>query len=288
MCSTCGCSQPSDAVTVQLVGLKNKDAIIKAGASPRAMQASSHHHDHHHHSPAQTQDEKLIQLELDILGENNRLAERNRGYFEAKNILALNLVSSPGSGKTSLLERSLRELATQKPCSVIEGDQQTANDAERIAATGVPVVQINTGKGCHLDAAMINRALKELNPADNSLLFIENVGNLVCPAMFDLGEALRVVIISVTEGDDKPLKYPDIFHSAQLVVINKIDLLPYVPFDVEKLKDNVRKVSHNPEFICLSAYTGEGISQWYDWLLTPSQEAGLATKTPLYVSGHPG
>lgn len=306
MCSTCGCSQPADAVSIQLVGIDQKEAILKASARTRQghhhhaghvhhhgehshghqqagyehQHAGHHHHAHtHHHGHEQSvqqagellvqvagEDANVIRLEQQILGENNRLAERNRGYFEAKNIVALNLVSSPGSGKTSLLERTLRELGAEIPCSVIEGDQQTTNDADRIAATGVPVVQINTGKGCHLDADMINRALKALKPSDESLLFIENVGNLVCPALFDLGESVRAAIISVTEGDDKPLKYPDIFHSAQLVIVNKIDLLPYVPFNLDTLRENVARVSHHPDIICLSAYTGEGMEGWYQWL----------------------
>lgn len=270
MCTTCGCSQPAEAVTVQLVGLKQKDAILKAGGVHAQRQQRGHHHHPSHETgvavQVEGQDPQLLQLELDILGENNRLAERNRGYFEAKNILALNLVSSPGSGKTSLLERTLRELQAELPCAVIEGDQQTTNDADRIAATGAPVVQINTGKGCHLDAAMVRRALKPLNPPSDSLLFIENVGNLVCPALFELGEAVRVAIISVTEGDDKPLKYPDIFHSVQVVVVNKIDLLPYVPFSLDALRHNLSRVSHNPRVICLSAYTGEGVEAWYQWL----------------------
>lgn len=306
MCSTCGCSQPADAVSIQLVGIDQKEAILKASARTRQghhhhaghvhhhgehshghqqaghehQHAGHHHHAHnHHHGHEQSvqqagellvqvagEDANVIRLEQQILGENNRLAERNRGYFEAKNIVALNLVSSPGSGKTSLLERTLRELGAEIPCSVIEGDQQTTNDADRIAATGVPVVQINTGKGCHLDADMINRALKALKPSDESLLFIENVGNLVCPALFDLGESVRAAIISVTEGDDKPLKYPDIFHSAQLVIVNKIDLLPYVPFNLDTLRENVARVSHHPDIICLSAYTGEGMEDWYQWL----------------------
>ena len=208
----------------------------------------------------------MIELEQDILQENNLLAERNRGYLEAKNILAFNLVSSPGSGKTALLERSLQALLPGTPCYVVEGDQQTTNDADRIAATGAPVVQVNTGKGCHLDSAMVNSAVKKLKPADDSLLFIENVGNLVCPSLFDLGESSRVVIISVTEGDDKPIKYPDMFHSSDLCIINKIDLLPYVPFDVEKCKDYARRVNHHLEFIELSAYTGEGMEQWIEWI----------------------
>ena len=232
-----------------------------------------HHHNHgHDHAPHQHNGggfqpgKTVLQIEQDILGKNNLIAERNRGYFEAKNIRALNLVSSPGSGKTALLERTLADLKDEFPCYVIEGDQQTSNDASRIAATGAEVVQINTGKGCHLEADMINDALKQLKPADDSLLFIENVGNLVCPAMFDLGEGARVVIISVTEGDDKPIKYPDMFHSSQLCIINKIDLLPYVNFDVEKAKEYARQVSHITEFIELSATTGQGMEQWYEWL----------------------
>lgn len=207
-----------------------------------------------------------MELEKDILHKNNLLAERNRGYFEAKNILALNLLSSPGSGKTSLLEKTILGMSNQYPFFVIEGDQQTSHDADRIAATGAEVVQINTGKGCHLDADMVHRAIHELKPSDNSMLMIENVGNLVCPAMFDLGEALRVVIISVTEGDDKPIKYPDIFYNAQLCIINKVDLLPYVDFDVEKMKDYARQVNHHLQFLELSATTGEGLPLWFDWL----------------------
>jgi hydrogenase nickel incorporation protein HypB len=203
---------------------------------------------------------------LDILNYNNKLAERNRGYFEAKNMLAINLVSSPGSGKTTLLEKTLAALLPTQACAVIEGDQQTQNDARRIAATGAPVVQINTGKGCHLDADMINKAMKQLSVTEDAILFIENVGNLVCPAMFDLGEQARVVISSVTEGDDKPLKYPDMFHTSNLCIINKTDLLPYVPFDVEQFKNNARKVNHHLAFIELSALTNEGIGQWLHWL----------------------
>lgn len=208
----------------------------------------------------------VIQLEQDILGENNLLAERNRGFFEAKNITAINLVSSPGSGKTTLLEQTLVTLKDSVTCYVIEGDQQTQQDAKRIAATGVPVVQINTGKGCHLDAAMVNKAAKQLAMSDNALLFIENVGNLVCPAMFDLGEKTRVVIASVTEGDDKPLKYPDMFHTSQLCIINKCDLLPYVPFSVDEFKKNALQVNPRLKFIELSALRSEGMHHWLHWL----------------------
>jgi len=180
--------------------------------------------------------------------------------------LCLNLVSSPGSGKTSLLEKTLTDLKGELDFVVIEGDQQTTNDADRIHATGTKVTQINTGKGCHLDSHMIFHALQGLKPKENSILFIENVGNLVCPAMFDLGEKERVVIMSVTEGDDKPLKYPDMFHTSTLCIINKTDLLPYVPFDINKAKENAKKVNHKLEIIEVSCTSGEGLSQWYDWL----------------------
>ncbi|MBK9257117.1 MAG: hydrogenase nickel incorporation protein HypB [Saprospiraceae bacterium] len=236
MCATCGCS------------------------------GDQHHHhhngDHHHHHDHKT----IIDVERDILHQNNLLAERNRGYFDAKNILCLNLVSSPGSGKTSLLEKTLIDLKGELDFVVIEGDQQTTNDADRIHATGTKVTQINTGKGCHLDSHMIFHALQGLKPKENSVLFIENVGNLVCPAMFDLGERERVVIMSVTEGDDKPLKYPDMFHTSTLCIINKTDLLPYVPFDINKAKENAKKVNHKLEIIEVSCTSGEGLSQWYDWL----------------------
>lgn len=258
MCTTCGCSQPAEAVTITKVGEK------------------SHHHEHshyrnqpgheHHHGDGHHHDAIAIELEKDILSKNNLLAQRNRGYFEAKGILALNLVSSPGSGKTSLLERTIEDLKSEFPFSVIEGDQQTTNDADRIAKTGAPVIQINTGKGCHLDSEMVNQAIKKLKPSEESVLMIENVGNLVCPAMFDLGEAGRVVIISVTEGDDKPIKYPDMFHSSKVCIINKIDLLPYVNFDIEKAKQYASQVNPYLKFIELSATTGEGLEQWYEWI----------------------
>ena len=206
-------------------------------------------------------------METDILQKNNLLAQRNRGWLEAKNILALNLVSSPGSGKTSLLERTIRELAGRLPVAVIEGDQQTMNDANRIAAAGAPVVQVNTGNGCHLDADMVSRAMRQLDPAEGSVLMIENVGNLVCPSLFDLGEAKRVVIMSVTEGEDKPLKYPNMFRSSDLCIINKTDLLPYLDYDLPKAKDYALQVNHHLQFIELSVKSGEGFEAWIDWLL---------------------
>lgn len=248
MCATCGCDTNTSS----------------------AIQAGEHHHNHeHNHLHGKT----IIDIEKDVLYENNLLAERNRGYFDAKNILALNLVSSPGSGKTSLLEKTLTDLKGQFDFYVIEGDQQTSRDADRIHATGSKVVQINTGKGCHLDAHMILHALQGIKPSENSILFIENVGNLICPAMFDLGENERVVIISVTEGDDKPIKYPDMFHTSSLCIINKTDLLPYVPFSMEKVKEYARQVNPELKFIELSCTSGEGLSDWYQWL----KEKVLAT-----------
>jgi hydrogenase nickel incorporation protein HypB len=203
---------------------------------------------------------------------NDKQAQRNRGYLEAKNILALNFVSSPGSGKTSLLVKTITDLKKTLEFYVIEGDQQTTNDADRIKETRADVVQINTGDGCHLDASMVNDAIKKLEPKENSVLFIENVGNLVCPALFDLGENKRVVIISVTEGEDKPIKYPTMFESADLCIINKVDLLPHVDFDVEKAKDYARQVNHHLEFIELSVKSGEGLEGWYKWLRDISAE----------------
>jgi hydrogenase nickel incorporation protein HypB len=194
------------------------------------------------------------------------MAARNRGYFDAKNIFVLNLVSSPGSGKTTLLERTLTDLKDKHSFYVIEGDQQTMNDANRINALNIPVVQINTGKGCHLESDMVYNALKKLEIKDNALLFIENVGNLVCPSMFDLGEDKRVVIISTTEGEDKPIKYPDMFHSSDICIINKIDLLPYVNINIEKLKQYALQINPKLKFFELSATTGQGMNPWYNWL----------------------
>ncbi len=233
----------------------------------------SHDHSHHHEygvgaaavATARTHD-RTIELEKEILGKNQLIAERNRGWLAAKNILALNLVSSPGSGKTTLLERTINDLKNEYSIAVIEGDQETLNDAERIRATGCKAVQINTGTGCHLEAEMLERGLASLDPADNSLLFIENVGNLVCPALFDLGEKAKVAILSVTEGEDKPLKYPHMFRASEIMLLNKTDLLPYLKFDVEKCIAYAKEVNPGIEVFQVSATTGKGLDKWYAWL----------------------
>jgi hydrogenase nickel incorporation protein HypB len=224
-----------------------------------------HHHDHEHHDHKHEHG-TTIPIEQAILSKNDRLAERNRGWFLGKNIVALNLVSSPGSGKTTLLERTIQDLKNNISISVIEGDQETLHDAERIRKTGCPVVQINTGAGCHLEADMLARGLEALQPQSNSLVLIENVGNLVCPALFDLGEYAKVVILSVTEGEDKPLKYPHMFKNATIMILNKIDLLPYLMFDVSKCLEFAHMVNPGLQVFQVSATTGEGLQNWYDWL----------------------
>jgi hydrogenase nickel incorporation protein HypB len=217
--------------------------------------------------------DRIVRIEQDILAKNDAYAAGNRRRFADQGIFALNLVSSPGSGKTTLLVRTIEALSGRLPVAVVEGDQQTSLDADRIRATGAPAVQVNTGKGCHLDAHMVGEALATLRPADDSLLLIENVGNLVCPAAFDLGEAHKVVILSVTEGEDKPLKYPDMFHAADLLVINKVDLLPYVRFDVDAAVAYAHRVRPGLEVIRVSATTGEGFDAWLAWLLHGAAQA---------------
>lgn len=223
-----------------------------------------HHHEHHHEHEHSTS----INLERDILAKNQLLAERNRGWLAGRSILALNLMSSPGAGKTTLLERTIRDLGNAFPLTVIEGDQATLNDAERIRATGARVVQINTGTGCHLDAEMASRALTQLDPPLHSVVMIENVGNLVCPALFDLGEAARVLILSVTEGEDKPIKYPHMFRTCSLLLLNKIDLLPHLRFDVERCIEYAKRVNPQMRILQVSAQSGEGMQGWYGWLRT--------------------
>ncbi len=207
-----------------------------------------------------------MKIEQDLLAKNNAYAADNRLTFNMAGVLALNLVSSPGSGKTTLLVETIKRLQNDLPVAVIEGDQQTSMDAERIRATGAPALQINTGKGCHLDAHMTGHAFEQLRPAFGSVLFIENVGNLVCPAMFDLGEEHRVVLVSVTEGEDKPLKYPDMFRSSHLLLITKVDLLPHLDFDVDALAANARKINPGIKILKVSAKTGEGMDAWTDFI----------------------
>jgi hydrogenase nickel incorporation protein HypB len=219
----------------------------------------------HAHAPGLSQS-RMVQIEQDILGRNDQHARFNREFLAERGIFALNLVSSPGSGKTTLLTESIRRLLPATLVTVIEGDQQTANDAERIRATGARALQINTGKGCHLDASMVERALERLQPPDDSVLFIENVGNLVCPAAFDLGEAHKVVVLSVTEGEDKPLKYPDMFRAATLMLLNKVDLLPYLTFDVARCIEYARRVNPDIEVMQVSASKGDGMDAWLGWV----------------------
>ena len=222
-----------------------------------------HDHTHEHQNHAA---DAVAELEARILAKNDALAAMNRAWFAGRAIFALNLVSSPGAGKTTLLERTIRDLKVELKLYVIEGDQATVNDGERIRAAGAPAVQVNTGTGCHLDANMVARGLAELKPVPGSVVMIENVGNLVCPAMFDLGERAKVVVFSVTEGEDKPLKYPDMFRAAEIMILNKTDLLPHVGFDVPRAIANAREV--NPEIFILqvSARSGEGLADWYDWV----------------------
>jgi hydrogenase nickel incorporation protein HypB len=287
MCVVCGCSDnsPAHARHVQQAGGElgvitvnpaNGDLHFGAGEARVSV-------------PGMSQ-ERAIKLETDILGANNRVAQQNRAHFESHGVTALNFVSSPGSGKTTLLCATIEALKRRQPglhVAVIEGDQQTSFDADRIRATGAPAIQVNTGKGCHLDAPMVAEAFAQLHTHDHghdhdhahghdhhhhhhwddhSLLFIENVGNLVCPAMWDLGEAAKVAILSVTEGEDKPLKYPDMFAASQLMILNKTDLLPHVKFDVARCIDLARRVNPAIEVIQLSATTGEGMDAWLNWL----------------------
>ncbi len=284
MCTVCGCGEGE----TRLEGAPHEHEHEHGHAHEPGHEhthehvhehAHEHSHEHAHappahhygrgparaHAPGLSQ-ARMVQIEQDILGKNDAYAAANRRRLAEAGILALNLVSSPGSGKTSLLTRTLEALRDECPLAVIEGDQETAHDAERIRATGVPALQINTGKGCHLDAHQVGHALEHLAPDPGAILFIENVGNLVCPAAFDLGEAHKVAILSVTEGEDKPVKYPDMFHAADLMLLNKVDLLPHLTFDVARCIDYARRVNPGLAVLPVSATTGEGLEAWYDWL----------------------
>lgn len=301
MCSVCGCG--AGETRIEKPGARHAHAHehTHADGSSHAHEHDHdhhhdhdhdhdhHHHDHHHgdgaigygqghaHVPGLSR-ARTVAIEQEILSKNNAYAADNRAHLNAHGILALNLVSSPGSGKTTLLVKTIERLASELPIAVVEGDQETSNDAARIRATGVPAIQVNTGKGCHLDAHMVGHAIEHLGPADDSVLFIENVGNLVCPAAFDLGEAHKVVILSVTEGEDKPLKYPDMFHASDLMIIAKIDLLPHVDFDVDATIANARKVNPRIKVLQVSAKTGEGLDAWGQWIKA-AQTMALAGRT---------
>ena len=296
MCTTCGCGDDGGTRVSRLDG-----TVERLAPPPEQTQGHPREHGHgppdahdqehapahshpHPHSPgalagprshttnshpprgSSPNGRTTIALEENLLAKNDLLAAHNRGWLEGRGVRALNVMSSPGAGKTTLLVRTIRELAGQLDIGVIEGDQETSLDADRIRSTGRPVIQINTGAGCHLDAAMLQRGLDALDPAPGSTVFIENVGNLVCPALFDLGEAARVVVISVTEGDDKPQKYPHMFLAADLVIINKSDLLPHVEFDVDKCLCQARMLNPGVEVLTLSAATGDGMDGWLDWI----------------------
>jgi hydrogenase nickel incorporation protein HypB len=287
MCTTCGCGHGETRIEGEDLHAHEHEHVHADGTrhSHAHDHAHGHVHDHadghahdhghdrhghaykpaHSHAPGMSRG-RMVSIEQDILAKNNAYAGQNREKLAARGIFALNLVSSPGSGKTTLLVKTIEALAGRVPVAVIEGDQQTSQDAERIRATGAPAIQINTGKGCHLDAHMVGHAFDKLPLADGSLLMIENVGNLVCPASFDLGEAHKVVILSVTEGEDKPIKYPDMFRAARLMLLNKCDLLPYLSFDVEAAIAYARRVNPDIEVIRTSATSGAGMAEWLAWI----------------------
>lgn len=295
MCATCGCG---DRSAVRVLNLSAR-AHEHDHAHPHDHDHDQHPRDHDHgpghidpneypheypHDPADGT--RTISIEQDLLAKNSSLAQSNRLWLADRGITSVNLMSSPGSGKTTLLERTIRDVGVRVPVSVIEGDQETTLDAQRIRATGARVVQINTGAGCHLDADMMFRGVNELSPMGGSLVFVENVGNLVCPALFDLGETARAVIISVTEGHDKPLKYPHMFAAADVVVVNKMDLLPYVDFDVDRCRANARAVNPDVGVLTVSATTGSGLALWYHWLAEIEARPPGAPGIPL-TAGRP-
>jgi len=274
MCETCGCGKPGEFKVHDPSHSNNHEHKHDHDFEHTHDHEHEHWHDHnlphdhehnHKHDPDNSE-KRVIDVNIDVLAENNNLAKLNRRFFEGRKVLCLNLVSSPGSGKTTILEKTIIAMKDALKMFVIEGDQQTLLDARRIEKAGAPAIQINTGTGCHLDARMVESALEKMDIEANSILFIENVGNLVCPAMFDLGEHKRVVVISVTEGDDKPMKYPYMFQSSHLCIINKSDLLPWVDFNTEETIRSAHSLNPALEFITLSAKTGEGMDLWFKWL----------------------
>ncbi|MBT2533875.1 hydrogenase nickel incorporation protein HypB [Arthrobacter sp. ISL-48] len=296
MCTTCGCGDEA-APRVYSLEVPGAQAHVHTHEQGQAHTHDGHTHSHEHihsrehdhpHTAGNNHAPELIPLEQNLLAKNDLLAERNRGWLAGRRVRALNMMSSPGAGKTTLLVRTLTELGDRLRAGVIEGDQETSLDADRIRTAGRPVVQINTGAGCHLDADMLRRGLDALDPPMGSTVFIENVGNLVCPALFDLGEAAKVVVVSVTEGDDKPQKYPHMFIAADLVIINKSDLLPYVDFDVDECLHRIRHLNAHAQFLVLSATTGDGLAAWYDWLdgRTARTETGTGSLEESLTESH--
>ena len=290
MCSTCGCGSGELGVEEGTHAHAHRHAdgtvhahdpeggLVHVHAHGQAHDANSLEHEAgpaHAHAPGLSP-ARMLRIEQDILAKNDSYAAGNRSSLSERGIFALNLVSSPGAGKTALLVKTIRSLGDRSLICVIEGDQQTSHDAERIRAAGARAVQINTGKGCHLDAHMVGHALAQLDPPQGAILMIENVGNLVCPAAFDLGEAHKVVVLSVTEGEDKPLKYPDMFRRASLMLLNKIDLLPHLEFDLERCIAYARRTNPGLAIICVSAQTGEGIPEWLAWLEQAADSARAA------------
>jgi hydrogenase nickel incorporation protein HypB len=293
MCMTCGCGKGQTLIGGHALARQRKPGkeMRYRAHDEGAVHAQPHDHTHAHpsahdtidfgaglagtHAPGMSQS-RMVKIERDILAKNNDYAGQNRRYFSEHGIFALNLVSSPGSGKTTLLVKTITALNGAQSLAVIEGDQQTDNDAARIRAAGAPALQINTGKGCHLDAHMVGQAMQRLALKDDSLLLVENVGNLVCPAGFDLGEAHKVVIFSVTEGEDKPLKYPDMFRAADLMLLSKCDLLPHLDFDADLAVANAHRVNPGIHVIRVSASNGEGLEEWLGWINAGCREAVAA------------
>ena len=297
MCTTCGCGTGE-------VRIDGEDAHHEHEHLHTDGTRHSHGHEHgpghehahvheyrhsyapgHSHAPG-VSNKRMVQIEQDILAKNNGYASRNRERLAERGVFTLNLVSSPGSGKTTLLCKTIEMLKGTAFVAVIEGDQQTSQDAERIRATGAPAIQINTGKGCHLDAHMVGHAMEKLDLPEDSLLMVENVGNLVCPAAFDLGEAHKVVILSVTEGEDKPVKYPDMFRAATLMLLNKCDLLPYLNFKVDAAIEFARRVNPDIEVIQVSATSGQGMEQWLDWIARGAEQARSQKPAAVAVLKH--
>lgn len=259
MCGICGCADDEF------------DFIDEAALETTQTSGLANHNHHHHHEAVG----ELVMIEQNLLAKNNQFAEANQQFFKKNGITALNMMSSPGSGKTTLLAKTLLDLQHQHEMAVVVGDQQTDYDAQILRATGVQAIQINTGKVCHLDAHMVGHSLEQLTLNSRSLLFIENVGNLVCPALFDLGELYKIVILSVTEGDNKPLKYPEMFRFADLMIITKVDLLPYVTFNIAQCQEYAKRINPSVDCLALSAKTGDGMSSWYEWLARANGESEI-------------